>query len=180
MKGLIMSVELTKEFQKLPKTKRDVIEQAAIEYEMLNQQEKLLGVRRNKVFRPIIESACDLYGIEDANEHLHLVMDEAEVIRTKKVSRTLNSVAAEELLKEKGLYDSCVMQVISWEIDEEKIIEAYQAGMITAGELDDIFSEKVTWATSVKSNIESIQQLVDLRKEIEKTEKGELPTIESS
>lgn len=159
---------------------------AAIEYEKLNQTEKLLKVRRDKVFRPIIESATDLYGVEDDNGHYHLIMEDkdqnAEVIRMKKISRTLNSVAAEELLKEKGLYDSCVMQVITWELDEEKIIEAYQAGLISAGELDKIFSEKITWATTVKTDSEEIEKIADIRKKIESYEGTwkEMPEIESS
>jgi hypothetical protein len=174
--------ERTKEFLKLPQTRQEMILTAAVEYETMNQQEKLIKARRDKVLRPIIEGATDAYGIEDANGHLHLVMDDTEVIRTKKTSRTLNTVAAEELLKEKGLYDSCVMQVVSWEIDEEKVIEAYNAGKISAGELDDIFSEKITWATSVKTEDHQVKEIEKLRKEIEKQKdaQGEMPEIESS
>lgn len=174
--------ERTKEFLRLPKTRQEMILTAAIAYETMNQQEKLLKARRDKQVRPIVEGAADAYGIEDGEGHLHLVMDDVEIVRTRKVSRTLNSVAAEELLKDKGLYDSCVMQVVSWEIDEEKVIEAYNAGRITAAELDDIFSEKVSWATSVKTDIEEVESIRKLRKEIEKQKEiqGEMPEIESS
>jgi len=172
--------ERTKTFLKLPLTKQEMILTAAITYEIMNQQEKLLKAKRDKEVRPIVEGAADAYGVEDQNGHIHLVMDTTEVIRTKKISRTLNSVSAEELLKEKGLYDSCVMQVISWEIDEEKVIEAYNAGKITASELDDIFSEKISWATSVKTDVEEVKTIEKLRKEIEKSKQGELPEVESS
>jgi len=171
--------ERTKSFLKLPLTRQEMILTAAITYEIMNQQEKLLKAKRDKEVRPIVEGAADAYGVEDQNGHLHLVMDDTEIVRTKKISRTLNTVAAEELLKEKGLYDSCVMQVISWEIDEEKVIEAYTAGKITASELDDIFSENISWATKVNTSVDEVKTIEKLRKEIEKS-KGELPEIESS
>ncbi len=172
--------ERTKTFLKLPLTKQEMILTAAITYEIMNQQEKLLKAKRDKEVRPIVEGAADAYGVEDQNGHLHLVMDDAEIVRTKKISRTLNTIAAEQLLKEKGLYDSCIMQVISWEIDEEKIIEAYNAGKITASELDDIFSENISWATKVNTSVEEVKTIEKLRKEIEKAKQGELPEVESS
>ncbi|GEM_PF-4160778 len=177
--------ERTKEFLKLPQTRQELILTAAIEYETMNQQEKLIKARRDKVLRPVIEGAAEAYGVEDQNGHIHLVMEDsndrsAEIIRTRKVSRTLNTVAAEQLLKEKGLYDSCVMQVISWEIDEEKVIEAYNAGKISASELDDIFSENISWATSVKTDDEQVKTVEKMRKEVEKAKQGELPEVEVS
>lgn len=168
--------ELTKSFLKLPLTKQEAILTAAVEYATLNEQEKLLKTRKDKVFRPIVEGAVMAYGTEDQNQNLHLVMEDTEVIRTRKVSRTLNSVAAEALLEEKGLTDSCMIQVVSWEIDEEKLVEAYHAGKITAEELDGIFSENISWATSVKTTNEEVVKIQSLRKEIEKG--GELPEIE--
>ena len=172
--------ERTKTFLKLPLTKQEMILTAAITYEIMNQQEKLLKAKRDKEVRPIVEGAADAYGVEDQNGHLHLVMDDTEIVRTKKISRTLNTIAAEQLLKEKGLYDSCIMQVVSWEIDEEKIIEAYNAGKITASELDDIFSENISWATKVNTSVEEVKTIEKLRKEIEKAKQGELPEVESS
>jgi hypothetical protein len=176
------SKELTKQFLKLPLNRQKAILTAAIEYEKMNQQEKLIGARRNTLFRPVVEGAVEAYGIEDQNGNLHLVMGEedleAEVIRTKRISRTINTVTAEELLKEKGLYETCIMQVVSWEFDEEKIIEAYEAGKLSAIELDSIMKEKVSWATTVNSNDKEIKKLKEARKEIEKSKLKEIPEIE--
>ena len=179
-KTQVAVMERTKTFLKLPQTKQEMILTAAITYEIMNQQEKLLKAKRDKEVRPIVEGAADAYGVEDQDGHLHLVMDDTEIVRIKKTSRTLNTVAAEQLLKEKGLYDSCVMQVISWELDEEKIIEAYNADKITAGELDSLFSENISWATKVNTDIEEVKSIKKLRKEIEKSKQGEMPEIEAS
>jgi hypothetical protein len=179
-------VERTKSFLKLPRSKQEIILTAAIDYETMNQQEKLIKAQRDKMVRPIVETAADSWGIEDNNGHLHLVMEQedghtVEVVRTKKISRTMNQVAAEDILRTSNIWDSCVMQVISWEIDEEKVIAAYEAGLLSATDLDNMFTEKVTWATSVKTDVPQIKRIEETRKELEKAKpQGELTTIECS
>jgi hypothetical protein len=173
--------EITKHFLKLPKTQQEAILTAAVEYERMNQQEKLVAAHRNKMLRPIVEGAANAHGIEDQNGSLHLVMKDSdgnttEIIRQKKVKRELNNFAAERLLKKKKLYDACMMQVVTWELDEEKIIEAYESGKISAMELDSIMNEKITWATKVETDVPDVQKLAKERKEIEKME---IPEIES-
>ena len=175
-------IEVTISFLKLPTTKQEMVLTAALEYEMLNQQEKLFKARKDKMFRPIVEGAADAYGVEDPDGHVHLVMEsdgnEVEVVRTRRVARTMNEVSAERILKNAGLYDSCIQQVISWEIDEEKIIEAYNAGLLSADDLDKMFSEKITWATSVKTDVPQVKEVEKLRKDIEKQkEVKELPEV---
>jgi len=172
--------EKTKSFLKLPQTQQEMVLTTAVEYEILNQQEKLLAARRNLECRPIVEAAAEKFGIEDNNGHLHLQMGDTEIVRTKKISTTINSILAEELLKEKGLYESCITPVVTYEFSEEKIIEAYNAGKISAIELDSIFTEKISWATSVNTDNEEVQTIKELRKQLEKTKKGELPEIGSS
>jgi hypothetical protein len=181
-----MSKDLTKEFAKLPIEKKDIIFGAAYDYDLLNQQEKLLEERRNKQCRGVVEVAADTWGIADADGHIHLNFSgkmgeevvEIEITRQKKISRTLNTIAAEELLREKGIYDSCIEEVVTYEFDEEKIIEAYEAGKITARELDNIFTEKVSYATIVKTDAEEIRALESARKAIAKAaKKGEMVEI---
>lgn len=185
LEAKVLVKERTKTFLKLPQTTQEMVLATAIDYEALNQQEKLLKARRDKVLRPVIESAADDYGIEDQNGHIHLVMDindrEAEVVRTKKISRILNSVAAEDILKKANLYETCITQVVSWEIDEEKVIEAYNAGLLSAADLDDMFTEKVTWATKVITSEPQVADMVRMRKELESQVKAgtQLPEITS-
>lgn len=176
-------IEVTKSFLKLPATKQEMVLTAAITYEIMNQQEKLLKAKRDKEIRPIVEGAADAYGVEDPDGHLHLVMEsdgvEVEVVRTRRVARTMNEVSAERILKNAGLYESCIQQVISWEIDEDKIIEAYNAGLLSADDLDKMFSEKITWATKVNTDIDEVKDIEKIRKEIEKQkEVKELPEVQ--
>lgn len=178
----LVPVEPSKQFLALPKARKKIIVQAGYEYCKLNEQEKLLKARRDKMFRPIVETAAEAYGVEDQDGHIHLQTGEGvEIIRQKKVSATLNTVAAENLLKEKGLYDACVQVVMTYEIDEDKVIEAYNAGKITAQELDSIFTERISYATIVKVESEEIDRIAEARKSIEKGKQpqGEMPEIES-
>jgi hypothetical protein len=176
-----MELEVTEAFRQLPEVQQEVILTAALQYEKLNQIEKLFKLRRDKQERLIIEEACDEYGVPDPNEHKHLVgilmkeypngeveEVEVEIIREKKSSRILNTVAAEVLLREKGLYSSCVVEKVSYVIDEEKIIEAYEAHKINAAELDSIFTNNPYYATKVKTNEKEIAQLRTTRLKLEK------------
>jgi hypothetical protein len=172
-----MSKELTKVSKKLVPKYLETVVAAAIEYELLNQQEKLLKTRRDKVFRPIIEPATDAYGTEDANGHLHFIPEKGtEIVRTKKVSRVLNTVAAEKLIEEKGIQGAMV-EVVSYEVDEEKLIDAYNCGIISAAELDSIFDERISYATSVKTDDPQVKEIESARKSLEKAET--IPEIES-
>jgi len=164
--------ERTKTFLKLPKTKQEVITDSALKYEVINQQEKLLESQR-KTLRPILEDAVKSFGIEDQNGSFKLILEkdghQIEVCNIKRVYRSLNNFAAESLLKRKGLYDSCVVQVISEEIDEERLIEAYEAGQLTAEDLDEIFTEKESWALQVKTDHPDVESIRKIRKNVEQS-----------
>ena len=178
----VMVKERTKVFLQLPKTQQEVLLEAAVQYATLNEQEKLLKARRDTQYRPLIEGVTDDYGIEDTNGHKHMVMsDEVEVVREKKVTRTLNPIVAESILRDNELWEQCLQEVVTYEIDEEKIMQAYTAGLISAEELDRMFDEKIGWATKVNTTDEQVVAIRELRKAIEKGKPtGELPTIESS
>lgn len=67
-----------------------------------------------------------------------------KVMQQRKVSKSLDIDVAEEILKEKGLHDRCVMMVPV--LDEESIMAAFYEGVITEEDIDKMFPAKVTWA----------------------------------
>ena len=71
-----------------------------------------------------------------------------KVINQRKVSKSLDMDVAEEVLKEKGLHDRCVMLVPV--LDEEAIMAAYYEGLVTEEDIDKMFPAKVTWALVLK------------------------------
>jgi hypothetical protein len=92
-------------------------------------------------------------GQEDDRGHIVVeVNDEltgiSKVINQRKVSKSLNINIAEEILKEKGLHESCIMMVPV--LDEEAIMAAYYEGVVTEEDIDKMFPAKVTWALVLK------------------------------
>lgn len=67
-----------------------------------------------------------------------------KVVNQRKVSKSLDMSVAEEVLKEKGLHDRCVMMVPV--LDEEAIMAAYYEGLVTEEDIDRMFPAKVSWA----------------------------------
>ena len=66
------------------------------------------------------------------------------VLNQRKVSKSLDMDIAEDILKEKGLHESCVTMIPV--LDEEAIMAAYYEGLITEEDIDNMFPAKVTWA----------------------------------
>lgn len=67
-----------------------------------------------------------------------------KVVNQRKVSKSLDMSVAEEVLKEKGLHERCVMMVPV--LDEEAIMAAYYEGLVTEEDIDKMFPAKVSWA----------------------------------
>lgn len=158
------------------KTKQETAFATALEFGMLNAQEKLLKARKESLRMPVEELVTG-QGVETPEGHRVISDDYVEITLQRKTSPSFNSVMAEEILKKKGLMETCsVTQVIETvTLDEDKIREAYEAGLITAQELDEMFTEKVSTALIVKVSAENVPEyktLNDIRKKIEKENKA--------
>jgi len=124
-------------------------------------------VRQNATLKDRIDSALSIQnevktklreglkelGEPDDNGHIVVEVDDdvtgiKKVIHQRKVSKSLDMAIAEEILKEKGLHDSCVMMVPV--LDEEAIMAAYYEGLVTEEDIDKMFPAKVTWALILK------------------------------
>lgn len=87
----------------------------------------------------------------EADDRGHIVVEVnddvtgiSRVMQQRKVSKSLDISIAEDILKEKGLHDSCIMMVPV--LDEEAIMAAYYEGKITEEDIDKMFPAKVSWA----------------------------------
>lgn len=174
-----------KEVSVVPKlTKEDLIATLAVDYEMTNQRVKILQARMQKQIRPQIESAVENLGVEDISGHKHLDFGNVEMIHEKHASVVFNEAAAEAILAKKNLLDTVSHVETRRVMDEEKIVEAYEAGLITPKEFDKMFSEDVRWHFKVKINGEQVPEytrLIDFRKRVESGEEElDLEEIEVS
>ena len=167
------------------KTKEEQLAEQAIDYEMTNQRIKLLQARMKVHLRPMIEDELAKRGVEDVSGHKHLNLPGVELLHERHASITFNETAAEAILAKKGLLESVSHEeVITRRIlDEEKIVEAYEAGLLTPKEFDKMFSEDVKWHFKVRVDGETVPEyngLVNLRKRIETGEVEEMPEVEVS
>lgn len=158
---------------------RVAVESDAIDYEMTNERIKILESYK-KSLRPEVEKAVAQFGIPDANGHKHLELDGVELIHEKRTSAGFNSVVAEEILRKKNLLETIGQKVLieRWELDEEKLYNAYEAGMITPEELDQMFNETVSWALKVKIDERKIPDYAELKR-IRKPSKEDMPYVTS-
>ena len=133
----------------------------------MNIEEMVDLVRQNATLKDRIDSTLSIQNeiknklreglkeIGEADDRGHVVVEVnddltgiKQVIHQRKVSKSLDMEVAEEVLKEKGLHDRCVMMVPV--LDEEAIMAAYYEGLVTEEDIDKMFPAKVTWALVLK------------------------------
>jgi len=133
----------------------------------MNIEEMVDLVRQNATLKDRIDSTLSIQneiknklreglkelGKADDNGHIVVEVNDdttgiKKVIHQRKVSKSLDMNVAEEVLKEKGLHDRCVMMVPV--LDEEAIMAAYYEGLVTEEDIDKMFPAKVIWALVLK------------------------------
>lgn len=133
----------------------------------MNVEEMVDLVRQNVTLKDRIDSTMAIQNeikdklreglkeLGEADDRGHVVVEVNDdltgikkVINQRKVSKSLDMGIAEEILKEKGLHDRCVMMVPV--LDEEAIMAAYYEGLVTEEDIDKMFPAKITWALVLK------------------------------
>jgi urease gamma subunit len=103
---------------------------------------------QNDIKERLRDGLKELGEVDDRGHLVVEVNDELtgikKVVNQRKVSKSLDMSVAEEVLKEKGLHDRCVMMVPV--LDEEAIMAAYYEGLVTEEDIDKMFPAKVSWA----------------------------------
>jgi len=107
---------------------------------------------QNEVREKLREGIKEL-GVEDDRGHIVVDIDDdltgiKKVMQQRRVSKNLDMDVAETVLKEKGLYDRCVVMVPA--LDEQEIMAAYYDNLITEEDIDLMFPAKVSWSLVIK------------------------------
>lgn len=98
--------------------------------------------------------AIDEYGEVDGKGHKVIDLTDGDLgvtqlIKQRKVSKTLNMEIAEDLLKSKGIYEKCITLVPT--INEDAIMASYYEEKLTEEEIDSMFPVKVSYAFLAKN-----------------------------
>lgn len=151
------------------KTRVEQALEVAVRYGMVGEQIKLLETKRKKD-RPIIEALVRKEGVIDPVGHKHIESEEVEVTLQRRVSTKFNAMVAEQILRKKNLYDQCTVEVTTITLDEDKIQEAYEGGLLTPKDIQEMFVDSISEALIVKVNPASYPEfdtMQRMRKEME-------------
>jgi hypothetical protein len=66
------------------------------------------------------------------------------IVKQRRVSKQFDENTANDLLKSKGLFDTCTTTVTM--LDQDAVMAAYYEGKLTDSDIDTMFPEKITWA----------------------------------
>lgn len=108
-----------------------------------------LAAEREKELKSRITEILKSEGEPDVRGSLSLEIDDkisgvSKVVWQKRVSKSLDMEAAEDLLEAKDLLDRCVTMMPV--LDEEEIMKAYYEDLLTETDVDAMFPEKISWA----------------------------------
>ena len=137
------------------------------EYTDLSKQEKAIKKRKDELAKYIKEHAQQ-NGVKDSNGSSYMSNDRFVFGSQARKSIKLNQDRAKEFLLSQGLYEQVVE--VKESINEDKVEQLLQQGLITTDDLEAIVEVKVTYAIDVKE------------KEVEQTpeEMPEVQVIERS
>lgn len=162
-------------------TKEEILAAQALDYAMTNQRVKLLQARMKNVLRPEVESELAKHGVEDISGHKHLVLPNGvEVIHERRAPIVFNQSIAATILAKKGILDYCSTVVTQTIVEEEKVLSAYEEGLISPQEFAIMFSETVSWALKVNVDGEKNPEytLLEKMRKQEEANKPEAPMPE--
>ena len=137
------------------------------EYTDLSKQEKAIKKRKDELAKYIKEHAQQ-NGVKDSNGSSYMSNDRFVFGSQARKSIKLNQDRAKEFLLSQGLYEQVVE--VKESINEDKVEQLLQRGLMTTDDLEAIVDVKVTYAIDVKE------------KEVEQTpeEMPEVQVIERS
>lgn len=131
-----------------PDLNLDPIRREVKQYVSLKDEVTSLESRINVLKKRLFTYAEDL---GDTNEKGSLVLplqDEESgikaVVKQRRVSKVFDEDTANNLLQERGLFESCTKTVTV--LDQDAVMAAYYDGKLTDDDIDTMFPEKVTWA----------------------------------
>ena len=115
-------------------------------------QQRLFKSRQEELTKRL-KALVEGDGVKDADGHIWYDLPEvvevdgkkhSQLQMQRKVSAPLREERAEEILKAKGLWDSCTTTVTV--IDQEALMAAHYDGKISEAELDSMFPKVVQYA----------------------------------
>ena len=137
------------------------------EYTDLSKQEKAIKKRKDELAKYIKEHAQQ-NGVKDSNGSSYMSNDRFVFGSQARKSIKLNQDRAKEFLLSQGLYEQVVE--VKESINEDKVEQLLQQGLITTDDLEAIVDVKVTYAIDVKEK--EVEQTPEEMPEVQVVERS--------
>lgn len=119
------------------------VEETVKQYLALKEQMDFLSERQSELKKRLTE-AVDAHGEVDSKGHIVFQLENAKLVKQRKVSKGFNEDIAMKLLEEKDLLDECAPKVR--QIDQDAVMASVYKGTLTEADIDTMFPPKVSYA----------------------------------
>lgn len=123
------------------------------QYLRLKDEVSVLTTRQTELKKRLLSSLDEVEPDDRGHRVLNVTDDlvgEVRLTKQRRVSKTLDMDVAEEILKNKKIYDQCVKMVPV--LDEGAIMSAFYEGHLTENDIDTMFAAKESYAFLVDNN----------------------------
>jgi hypothetical protein len=124
------------------------------QYLALKKEVEVLSKRQDEI-KSRLKLTVEAAGETDDRGHVTLkveddIIGDVTLTQQRRVSKTLDMNVAENLLKERGIYDKCVKMVPV--LQEDAIMSCVYTGELSEADVDNMFPAKVSFAFLVKAS----------------------------
>ena len=124
------------------------------QYLALKKEVEVLSKRQDEI-KSRLKLTVEAAGETDDRGHVTLkveddIIGDVTLTQQRRVSKTLDMNVAEDLLKERGIYDKCVKMVPV--LQEDAIMSCVYTGELSEADVDTMFPAKVSFAFLVKAS----------------------------
>lgn len=124
------------------------------QYVFLKEEVTAIEARVGTLRKRIL-AAVDELGEANDKGSLVLPIDDkvsntASVIKQRRVSKVFDEDKANDVLKDKGLFESVTKTIVV--LDQDAVMAAYYDGKLTDEDIESMFPEKVSWALILEKN----------------------------
>jgi len=123
------------------------------QYLRLKDEVGVLTTRQTELKKRLLNSLDEIEPDDRGHRVLNVTDDlvgEVRLTKQRRVSKTLDMDVAEEILKNKKIYDQCINMVPV--LDEGAIMSAFYEGYLTENDIDTMFAAKESYAFLVDNN----------------------------
>jgi hypothetical protein len=137
-----------------PADNLDTLRQEVQQYVSLKEDVSFIEERVATLRKRILATVEEL-GEPNEKGSLVLPINDAKtntgnVVKQRRVSKVFDEDKADNLLKEKGLFESVTKTITV--LDQDAVMAAYYDGKLTDEDIESMFPEKVSWALILEKN----------------------------